>query len=136
MARTAINTNNPRSIADFGVPDQLEVGPERRATGYATADVFERGGPRVMNAGLFPPTEREVRQKLTRLLGRFGDDPRKAFDHYDRNRDGKLDAREIQTAVRDAGIGWPETVSSKILERFDRDKNGGLDFEEFRSLGR
>jgi Ca2+-binding EF-hand superfamily protein len=52
---------------------------------------------------------------------------RKLFDEYDRNRDGKIDLRELESMLSEAGIGnaltrgmWVKGVMSAIDENGDQ----------------
>jgi Ca2+-binding EF-hand superfamily protein len=65
---------------------------------------------------------------------RFGGSYRAAFDHYDRNRVGRVDAEGLIALLADAAIGtrlcrlgWAVAV----LAETDRDGDGSLGWEEF-----
>jgi hypothetical protein len=77
----------------------------------------------------------ELRGGVSALVGvRFGGSYRAAFDRYDRNRAGQVDAEGLIALLADAAIGtrlsrldWAEAV----LAEADRDGDGGLCWEEF-----
>ena len=58
-----------------------------------------------------------------------------AFREIDANGDGGLDVEELRAAIGKAGAkGWPKSRIQYAVQKFDQDKNGTLDNEEFQQL--
>jgi len=55
------------------------------------------------------------------------DDLRKLFNRLDRNRDGKLNAKELRPIAKTMGLG-----GKALLLAMDKDNNKSVDFPEFR----
>ena len=72
------------------------------------------------------PRAKEFRDKVTSLVrSRFGGSIDRAFAHYDRNKDGGIDKKELLGFLKDAKIGnwitrgfWAKGILKKL------DKNG------------
>ncbi len=85
------------------------------------------------------PTEdsnaKELKVKVSRLVSaRFGGDYKKAFDAYDANHDGSINAEELKKLLKDADVGNFATRGawvSGIMERFDKNKDGKIEWREF-----
>ncbi len=85
------------------------------------------------------PTEdsnaKELKVKVSRLVSsKFGGDYKKAFDAYDTNHDGSINADELTKLLKDADVGNFATRGawvSGIMERFDKNKNGKIEWKEF-----
>jgi Ca2+-binding EF-hand superfamily protein len=60
---------------------------------------------------------------------------RQVFDQWDLSRSGHIDAQELEQAMRQQGETdiTPETVQM-MIEMFDKDKSGTIDFTEFDEL--
>ena len=61
-------------------------------------------------------------------------DIRDAFVGFDRNRSGKLDYKELRDALRVLGLDVNSDDATKILARYDSDRNGLMDLDEFAKL--
>lgn len=55
------------------------------------------------------------------------------FDQIDTSQNGALDAGEIQRGLQQQGMLVQRSKIEKILERLDTDRNGVVDFDEFRT---
>lgn len=67
---------------------------------------------------------------------RFAGDYRKAFDHYDYDKDGKVGRDNIRDILADAGVGSRMTRgiwADKVLEELDKDGDGRVSWAEFES---
>lgn len=84
------------------------------------------------------PNEKELKEKVGGLVStKFGGDYRKAFDHYDTNHDGSVDAAEMSKLLEDARVGNAITRGrwvSGILKKLDTNKNGKIEWAEFESI--
>lgn len=73
----------------------------------------------------------ELKEKLTHLVNsRFGGDFARAFDHYDRDGDGKLTRENVLDVITDAGVGrWITRGmwADGIMEELDKDLDGKID---------
>jgi hypothetical protein len=80
---------------------------------------------------------KELKTKVGQLVkDHFGGDRRKAFDHYDANHDGGVDAEEIKQLLKDADVGNFATRGAwadGILKRLDTNKDGKIQWSEFES---
>lgn len=77
----------------------------------------------------------ELRTKLRSLsYGMGGQDPRRLFEHYDRNNSGTLELTEFSAAVRKGGGLTTQVMSDKELEAVfrsaDADADGHVDINE------
>jgi hypothetical protein len=54
-----------------------------------------------------------------------------AFDKFDEDKSGSIDAIELQGALHHMGLDVPDEGIETLLARYDEDGNGSLDFEEF-----
>ena len=83
--------------------------------------------------------QEELISKIQAVLrARYGGVDQKAraamFDDYDADKNGHIDAEELEKILADAGVGnaltrqfWVKGVMTKL----DRDRNGTIDLEEF-----
>ncbi|MFT7581279.1 MAG: Ca2+-binding EF-hand superfamily protein [Myxococcota bacterium] len=65
------------------------------------------------------------------------DERRKLFEHYDKNGDGEIDAKELNRVLADAKIGNGATRGfwiQGVLVRFDANGNGTLCFDELEAI--
>lgn len=81
---------------------------------------------------------KELKQKVSGLCQRkFGGDYQKAFNHYDGNHDGAIDADELSALLDDAGVGSFITRGAwvkGILDKLDRNADRKISWGEFQSV--
>ena len=63
-------------------------------------------------------------------------DIRAAFRRFDANNSGKLDYRELRTALRGLGVDVNEREAVRVLQSYDEDGNGLMELDEFSRLVR
>jgi Ca2+-binding EF-hand superfamily protein len=82
--------------------------------------------------------KKELQDKVNKLVAeRFGGDYQRGFEHYDKNKDGKIGRDELVSLLHDAGIGnWLTrgAWAAGILAELDTDKDGTISQTEFRSV--
>ena len=59
---------------------------------------------------------------------------RVAFAHFDRDRSGAIDVRELANALRQLGIDANESQAAAILRQYDSDRSGTIEMDEFARL--
>ena len=59
---------------------------------------------------------------------------RRAFDAFDRNKNGYLEVRELRDALGYLGLACDREAAAGVLRRYDDDMNGRLDVHEFNEL--
>ena len=59
---------------------------------------------------------------------------RAAFERFDSDRNGKIDARELREALQHLGVAADDTQARRVLARYDADRNASLDLGEFGKL--
>jgi hypothetical protein len=83
---------------------------------------------------------KELKSKVGTLVdGEFGGDYKKAFDHYDSDRDGGIHKAELVALLKDAGVGNGFTRgawASGIIERLDKSTDEQIQWAEFESVFR
>ena len=55
----------------------------------------------------------------------------KIFKAMDNNNNGKLDVDDFRWGLMDFGLSLSKSEAQQVLEHFDRDGNGQVDFNEF-----
>jgi Ca2+-binding EF-hand superfamily protein len=83
--------------------------------------------------------QEELVQKVQALMAKkFGgagpESMRKLFDAYDRDGDGKIEARELETLLVDAGVGNALTRGAwvrGIISAMDENSDKRIDWAEF-----
>jgi hypothetical protein len=82
--------------------------------------------------------ERELKDKVGALVSKkFGGDFKKAFTHYDADKDGGVSKDEIVKLLADAGVGNGLTRgawANGILKKLDRDESQTVEWTEFQSV--
>ena len=78
--------------------------------------------------------KRELKEKIERLVvSKYAGNFQRAFDHYDGDKDGKINRAELMSLLSDAGIGNWLTRSqwvNGILAELDTDKDGAISAAE------
>merc|ERR1712072_1276897 len=59
---------------------------------------------------------------------------REAFELFDTDGSGSIDANELKTAMRALGFAPKKEEISKVLSDLDNDGNGTVEYEEFECL--
>ena len=59
---------------------------------------------------------------------------KEAFDLFDKNGGGTIDANELHKTLEDVGIDLNESDLEDVMMTLDNDGNGEVDFEEFLKL--
>lgn len=84
--------------------------------------------------------ERELKQKVGALVAsKYGGDYKKAFDHYDVDKNGAVGKSELMQLLSDAGVGNGITRgmwASKIIEKLDANVDKAIDWSEFETVFR
>lgn len=82
--------------------------------------------------------QQELTDKVAKLVTeRFGGDFHKAFEHYDSDKDGKIDKEELGKLLKDAGIGnWLTrgAWSDGIVAALDASKDGAISGPELAAM--
>lgn len=84
--------------------------------------------------------EKELKTKVGALVSsKFGNDYKKAFDHYDRDKDGAVTKGELVELLEEAGVGNAITRgvwAKKIIEKLDASHDHAIEWSEFESVFR
>lgn len=84
--------------------------------------------------------EKELKEKVGALVrGRYGNDYRKAFDHYDTDNDGAVSKDELKKLLADAGVGSGLTRgawASGVIDKMDKGNDGKIQWAEFEAATR
>jgi len=79
-------------------------------------------------------TKEIILNKIQILITNHFKTPEKAFEFFDKDSDGKLTKKEIVKLLKEAEINGfiRGLVSSKLIEGYDKDGDGLIDWEEFK----
>lgn len=79
-------------------------------------------------------TEESILNKIQILITNHFKTPEEAFEFFDEDNDRKLNKGEIVKLLKEAEISGflRGIVSLKLIEGYDRDKDGLIDWEEFK----
>jgi len=79
-------------------------------------------------------TKEIILNKIQILITNHFETPEMAFEFFDKNSDGKLSKKEIVKLLKEAEINGfiRGLVSSKLIEGYDKDGDGLIDWEEFK----
>jgi centrin-3 len=69
-------------------------------------------------------------------VGGYADAVRQTFMRFDRNRSGRLDYRELRSALRALGIDASTNQAARVLATYDADGSGLMEIDEFERLVR
>eukprot|EP01028_Stygiella_incarcerata_P005960 TRINITY_DN2459_c0_g1_i1.p1 TRINITY_DN2459_c0_g1~~TRINITY_DN2459_c0_g1_i1.p1 ORF type:complete len:1822 (-),score=519.58 TRINITY_DN2459_c0_g1_i1:603-6068(-) len=76
----------------------------------------------------------EIRRYLQDRLQKDGRDVRSLFLAFDVNRDGVVSPEELRQGLEGAGVVMSDYEFGKLVERFDADGNGAVDYTEFANI--
>lgn len=69
------------------------------------------------------------------MPGGVNPETQRMFDLIDKDRSGKINAKELQTALINAkGEGFSDTACNLMIGMFDTDRSGTIDVNEFEKL--
>ncbi|XP_066268073.1 uncharacterized protein [Branchiostoma lanceolatum] len=60
--------------------------------------------------------------------------PETVFKKFDVNNDGKMSSKELETALKEMGVTASPELLKVIMAQYDSDKNGFLEFSEFKKV--
>jgi len=75
-----------------------------------------------------------LRKAVSKLAGGRGGGLRKAFEKFDANGSGRVSRGEFRREIESLGLDVSPAEVDGILDRFDKDKDGSLDYREFVSF--
>ncbi|QFZ53440.1 EF-hand domain-containing protein [Oceanihabitans sp. IOP_32] len=80
-------------------------------------------------------TKDEILKKVQILITHHFKTPEDAFRFFDENGDGKLSKKEVKNLLKEAEINGfiRGLVSSKLIEGYDKDNDGYINWEEFKA---
>ncbi len=80
-------------------------------------------------------TKAKILNKIQILITNHFQTPEEAFAYFDSDEDGKLKKKEIVKLLKQAEINGfiRGMVSSKLVEGYDKDGDGLIDWEEFKA---
>jgi len=98
----------------------------------------------ILNNVLFPAAKKKkqimatktiILNKIQILITNHFTSPEDAFSFFDKDSDGKLTKREIRSLLKQAEISGflRGLVSTKLIEGYDKDGDGLIDWEEFKT---
>lgn len=76
-----------------------------------------------------------ILNKIQILITHHFNTPEEAFSFFDKDGDGKLNKAEIVKLLKEAEINGfiRGMISSKLIEGYDKDGSGLIDWDEFKS---
>lgn len=80
-------------------------------------------------------TKETILNKIQILITNNFETPEEAFNFFDKNESGKLTKKEIVKLLKQAEINGfiRGLVSSKLVQGYDKDGDGLIDWEEFKA---
>ncbi|XP_078613453.1 uncharacterized protein LOC144883091 [Branchiostoma floridae x Branchiostoma japonicum] len=60
--------------------------------------------------------------------------PETVFKKHDVNDDGKMSSKELETALKELDVTASPHLLKEIMAQYDKDKNGFLEFSEFKKV--
>ena len=81
-------------------------------------------------------SKKEIVNKIKILISTKYNDPKDAFDFFDKNKDGALSKTEIKKLLKSAKVSGllRSIVASKIIEGLDKNKGKKVEWSEFQSI--
>ncbi len=79
-------------------------------------------------------SKKQILSKLRILITQTFDDPKKAFNFFDKNGDGNLSVLELKTLISEAKVNsfLSGIVANKLIAELDTDKDKQFNWQEFR----
>lgn len=79
-------------------------------------------------------SKKEIFKKLRILITQSFNDPKLAFDFFDKNQDGELTKSELKTLIKEAEVNkfLSGMVASKLIDGLDVDETKSLNWQEFK----
>ena len=78
--------------------------------------------------------ELRAQLELAERAKAFPPDVRAIFERYDGDRNGRLDYKEVRVALAAFGLDVSDDKSRSYLNKYDRDKSGHMEIDEFALL--
>jgi hypothetical protein len=132
--------------AEHDKPQVAKEEVEEKATKFGAGHPPPVGGPFHEQVGTSQlaseedENEKELKQKVGALVStQFGGDYKKAFTHYDSDKDGSVTKSELVELLEQAGVGNGITRgmwAKKIIEKLDASHDKGIQWAEFESVFR
>ena len=116
--RECLRSATLRSRASFSFPTRMRLVPCPRVV-LRQASRRRKGGRKGGDGGKFELTE-EQKQEI-----------REAFDLFDTDGSGTIDAKELKIAMRALGFEPKKEEIRKMIADIDADGSGTIDFQEF-----
>lgn len=81
-------------------------------------------------------SKKEILNKIKILISTRFDDPKEAFDFFDKNKDGALNKKEIKKLLKSAKVSGllRSIVASKIIDGLDKNKGKKVEWTEFETI--
>ena len=81
-------------------------------------------------------SKKEILNKIKILISTQFDDPKKAFNFFDKDKDGALNKKEIKKLLKSAKVSglMRSIVASKIIEGLDKNKGKKVEWTEFETI--
>jgi len=81
-------------------------------------------------------SKKEILNKIKILISTQFNDPKDAFDFFDKNKDGALNKKEIKKLLKSAKVSglMRSIVASKIIEGLDKNEGKQVEWTEFKSI--
>ncbi|SEQ17914.1 EF-hand domain pair [Hyunsoonleella jejuensis] len=80
-------------------------------------------------------SKKTIIKKIQIVLTKHFESPQDAFNFFDKNGDGKLSKSEVVKLLKEAEINGfiRGLVGSKLIEGYDKDGDGKIDWKEFKT---
>jgi Ca2+-binding EF-hand superfamily protein len=106
---------------------------------------YDRDGNGVLDVEEFSVIVKRLREVFTgqsygggaenrQIRGNISYEVRAVFEKFDENRSGKLDYRQLGSALRSMGMSADSNQAADIIKKFDTDNNGLMELDEFNTL--
>ena len=83
-------------------------------------------------------SKKQIYSKLKILISREYDDPQKAFEFFDKNKDGSLERKEIKELLKRADVSrfLSGIVASKMIQSLDKSDDKMVSWKEFKKVAK